>query len=341
MAQRIWSETVPLATLGSPAVLDLVAGYDLDLLAAVRPWELDHVPALLGSAARSGVRLSLWPMLDDDAGRWLSVVNLDPFGRFVHALLDRVEGCPDLARAGLVELAFDLEPPFGLVAAATGASTRPGGWRTLFAEPPRTDGGPTAWPWTPPWEDARQQLGALVEAVRGRGVAVSAAVVPMVLLDPPDRAGAWQRIMGTPVDGIPFDRVSVMLYTSLFEGWSRGTLRRPDALGLLAEGCRLARSRYGARASVSLGAVGPGALGNEPVYRGPHELAEEVALLHALGLDDLVLFDLGGVLDRGDPNAWLDAFIQKSPATDCPPNARVRLVRSLGRAAGRAWQSHL
>lgn len=124
--------------------------------------------------------------------------------------------------------------------------------------------------------------------------------------------------MGTPVDGIPWDHATAMLYTSILEGWSRGALHRDDAVSLLAGGCRAARARWGAAAGASLGAVGTGALGDEPVYRSAGELAEDVAVARACGIDDLALFDLGGVLARPPVAPWLDAFTRTEPLSMAP-----------------------
>ena len=60
-----------------------------------------------------------------------------------------------------------------------------------------------------------------------------------------------------------------------------------------------------------------GALDHEPVYRGPFELADDVAIAASCGVTDLTLFDLGGVMRRGPAEAWLEAFI-------APPSAEVR-----------------
>ncbi len=109
-----------------------------------------------------------------------------------------------------------------------------------------------------------------------------------------------------------------MLYTSILEGWSRGALRRADARALLGVACREAASRLGERAGASIGAVGPGAFGNEPTYRGVAELADDVAVARAAGVDDLALFDLGGVILRGPPEPWLDAFVATGPSRACP-----------------------
>jgi hypothetical protein len=76
-------------------------------------------------------------------------------------------------------------------------------------------------------------------------------------------------------------------------------------LGLCA---RRARTRWGARAGLSLGAVGTGAFGDEPVLRSPAELARDVAIARAAGIQELSLFELGGVLRRAPAEPWLEAF---------------------------------
>ena len=137
----------------------------------------------------------------------------------------------------------------------------------------------------------------------------SAAVLPFVLFDPSDgRLRPVQRALAAPVDALPWDHVSVMLYTSMIEGWSRGLIPRPRALDLLARGAVASRRRFGAAAGVSVGVVDVGALGNEPRYRDPAELAVDVAVSLANGVHTINLFDLGGVLRRGPAEAWLEAL---------------------------------
>ena len=167
-----------------------------------------------------------------------------------------------------------------------------------------------------------KRLGELIDRASELGVRCSAAFAPPVLLDSPGKGG-WQRLLGTPVDGLGWASAGPMLYTSLFEGWSRGLVDRQSARALLARGCVAARARFGAAASVSLGCVGPGALETEPVYRSMGELADDVALARAAGIDDLALFDLGGVFRRSargapPPEAWLDAFVETPPAVTVP-----------------------
>jgi hypothetical protein len=168
------------------------------------------------------------------------------------------------------------------------------------------------------------------------GVRSSAAFAPPVLLDPPDKR-AWQRLLGTPIDGLGWASAGPMLYTSLFEGWSRGLVDREGARALLARGCVAARDRFGPAAAASLGCVGPGALETEPLYRSLAELVDDVAVARAAGLDDLALFDLGGIFKRAargapPPEAWLDAFVE-APAASTVPELSVPLRALLGAGA--------
>jgi hypothetical protein len=167
--------------------------------------------------------------------------------------------------------------------------------------------------------------------LRDRGIDSSMAVWPLVALDPPDQP-TWQTILGTPVDGVDAGHVSVMMYTSLFEGWSRGILRRRDVTALLAAATARAARRWGRRTGVSLGCVGTGAFENEPTYRAPDELAEDAAIVRSAGIDQLSLFDLAGVLARAPAEAWFEALLgitrRRSSGTPIP-SRRVRAVRAL------------
>lgn len=282
---RIYSETLPHADVTRPDVLGMLATRGIELVLAVRPWDVRGLPEIVRAVSGSGVSLSLWPMLDDRAGRWASAANADRFVAFARAVAHEAER----ASASQLDLLVDLEPPIHRVGMA-GASL--GAWaagRRGFAH-------------------AEGVFAGLARELTERGMSVSAAVWPPVSLDP-EGARGWQRLLGTPVDALGDAHVSVMLYTSLLSGWSGSLLRRRHALELLEGGARRALARYGPRAGVSLGCVGTGAFETEPVYASPAELAEDVRVARAAGVTSLALFDLGGVLARPPASPWLDALV--------------------------------
>jgi hypothetical protein len=319
--RRIWCETLPLSTLARPSTLALLERFHVEPIVAVRP---DTAGADLTGLARAfdeaRVSLAVWPMLDDRDGRWLNASNVDRFAAFTVDLVRRLER----GGAGPREVVIDLEPSIDDVRSTFASSVQ----NAHFLPRAAAAAGVAR---------ASEGVAALARSLRAGGVQVSAAILPTVLLDPPGELG-WQRVLGAPAaPGAPWDGVSVMLYTSILEGWSRGVVGRADARSVLAWAAGAARERFGDRAGVSVGAVGVGAFGNEPVLRSPEELADDVAIALAAGVDDLTLFDLGGVLGRSRPDAWLRAFVETPPAPALPePTLRARLGVGAGRLFGRA-----
>lgn len=319
--RRAWIETLPFEQIARPENVALLARRGIAPIVAVWPaTPIEAIVRVIAAYGEAGLTAALWPMLSDREGRWANAGNAVAFARFVNELCARLA---DRASAP-AEIVLDLEPAidamrgsFATPGEAVHMLPIPGDLRAYFA--------------------AKARLSSLCDALHAEGIAVSAAAPPTVLLDP--RGGAsrpFQEVQGTPVDGLAWDHVSFMLYTSILEGWSRGVLRREDARALLGLGCREAAARLGERAGASIGAVGVGAFGDEPTYRGVAELADDVATARAAGVDDLALFDLGGVIRRGPPEPWLDAFVTTEPALGPGPEVplRLRAVLAGARVAG-------
>jgi hypothetical protein len=297
-ARRIWSELLPHAHLCERGVLRLLAEREISLIVAVTPEDEPTLAAVMESAGEAGVSAGIWPMLDRRDGRWPNALNVEAYAGFVERVLERL----DAARLRPATLAVDLEPPIDEL-------------RGVFDRDVRM-----AWRWARRGGlgAARRAFATLVSRARASGIETIAAAIPSVI-GLPLAARGWQRALGTPIDGVPFDRVSPMFYTSMIQGYARGLLGREDTLAALALVARSTRARLGDRASLSLGAVGPGILGDEPTLRSVGELAEDVAEARAAGIDDLALFDLAGVIARGPPEPWLDAFVGTEPASRSRP----------------------
>jgi hypothetical protein len=320
--RRAWIETLPFEAIARPDVVRLLASRSIEPIVAVWPaTSVEAVVQVIAAYGEAGLPVALWPMLSDREGRWANAGNAGVFVAFVHEL------CAGLTARGLVpaEIVLDLEPS---IEALRGSLASNSNSKAVHMLPIPGD--------LRPYLAARARLSALGDALHAQGIEVSCAAPPTVLLDP--RGGGsrpFEEVQGTPIEGLPWDHVSFMLYTSILEGWSRGVLRRADARALLGLACREAASRLGPRAGASIGAVGPGAFGNEPTYRGVAELADDVAVARAAGVDDLALFDLGGVIQRGPPEPWLDAFVATEPLARLPePSLRLRTALAGARLAG-------
>lgn len=282
--RRLWSEMVDYDQIIEASLMAELAARRIDLIVAVTPPTAASAAGLVDACRAAGVGIGLWPMLDDSDGRWPSAANAGRFAAFCRQLLVSLRAAAALPD----EIAIDLEPPIARVRALLTGSPR-----ALFELPSPA---------------GMRALGELVLELRGASLRVSAAVTPLTVLPSALASRGWQHLLGTPVDGLPFDTINAMAYTSLFEGYSRGVLRRSDALAVLRAIARTSARRWGSRAAISLGVVGLGALGDERAYRAPHELAEDVALADAAGVEEIVLFGLDGILARPPRETWLDAL---------------------------------
>ena len=286
---RLYSEHVPYEIIDAPLLAQLAAR-NIELALAVFPRDVERLAEVERRACAANVRLVLWPLLDDDEGRWPSASNAASFAAHVELL---VEG------ATPTTIIFDVEPPIEWTRAALH-------WR--YVPRPRRRG-----------SHAR-----LASSLRGRGWTIDAVVPPMVVY-----GQSWERWLGTPVSDLECDRVEPMIYTTLFEGYSRGAIPRRVARDLLVRMTRVARG------AVSLGVVGGGAIGDERGYRDVSELRDDVALARAAGATELSLYALDGILQRGELLRWLDALV-RTEAGELPASTRrgamvERVMSWLGR----------
>ncbi len=292
---------MPAHELCLPAVQGMLKLRAIEVLLAVTPTSLASLPGVIKSFGDAELRLGLWPMLDDTQGRWGSTFNAQDYGKFVLQVAQ-------LARPGTT-MALDLEPPIDLVRRLLRA--QPSALSELFSAGGR--------------ERGLSDLQALASTLRARGFPLLAAAPPLVLADG-HGSPAWQWLLGTPFAELPFDVLSFMSYTSLLEGYSSGLLPRSAAVSLHATSTRRARAIFAARASISLGVVGGGALGDERPYRHVEELREDVAVARFHGVDDLGLFGLSGVLSQAHPESWLDTFVSTEAGAHQGHSKRSRLL---------------
>jgi hypothetical protein len=309
-AYSIWSEMVPYETIVERSLLADLCRRQIRLVVAVTPPTVARAPALVGACRDAAVEIALWPMLDEHDGRWASAANAATFCAFTESLVESLRASGTLPD----EIALDLEPPIARV-------------REMLRGSPRA---------VLQLPTERGELARLVAALHDCGLRVSAVVTLLAALPSAVASRGWQGLLGTRVDGIPFDSVNAMAYTTLIQGYTRGTLRRKDARSVLAAVADTTARRWCDRAAISVGAVGAGALGDERIYRTPTELAEDAAIARGAGVRNLALFALDGALARPPLAQWLDALCAPAEIASPALTVRARAVLAGASALGAA-----
>ena len=287
--RAVFVEDLAEAELILPATVKLLVDHGLSAIVSVRPWNVEATLTARRALEAAGVPVTLWPMLADEAGRWVNVRTVHTMRSFVASIVDQIERGPGATKPRLL---LDLEPPIQDVRAVIASRSFIAMARLLGILAAR--GG-------------ADELDALVRVIQAADGEVSAALVPFVLADGP--LGGVSRLLGVPANRGTFEPPWIMAYTTLFAGYSRGYIDRARAVQILGTAARRARLVFGPSAALALGCVGRGALGDEAVYRDVEELREDVDVAIREGIDRLALFDLGGVLSRPEPERWLRAFV--------------------------------
>lgn len=291
--RRIWCEALPPEILAEPATRALLVRYRLEPLVAVPPQaQTSALRAALEALTSDGIPWGVWPLLGDDDGYWLSTHNAARFVARVREVLRFVPGTPRT-------VAIDLEPPLALTRALTREPSLPLLWSAVRGALGPAEAAARA--------DARAMLSTLLEALRAEGLETLAAVLPPVLLDLGARHRPIQAVLSTPLAPEHAAVVCPMLYSSMITPLIPGSPARATDRLLHHATRRLVAQRGVSGASIGLGVVGPGKLGDEPAYRSAADLAHDVALVCAAGATDLALFSLEAVLARA-PETWLDAL---------------------------------
>lgn len=285
LVRAVFVEDLDPEELRAGAVVRLLRERRIEAIVSVRPWNVEATLSARVALEAAGVPVTLWPMLADDAGRWVNVRTARAMRAFVEDVLHAA------GPAAVPRILLDFEPPIDDVRRVL---RRPGELYRLSRSLASAEGS--------------AELAALVDRLGAKGSALSAALVPFVLADGARELAS--RLLGVSANAsLPsFGTAWIMAYTTLFAGYSRGLVDRRGALALLRFVAGRTRKRFGEKAALALGCVGRGALGDEAVYRSPAELREDVAVARRSGIERLALFDLGGVLARGEPEAWLEAF---------------------------------
>jgi hypothetical protein len=291
-SRAVWSERVPLEDVRDH--IATLARHNAELYLAVRPEDLGgELRELIRDANSSGVAVRPWLQLPD-TGLWLNERNAVAFRDFASAYADWAEqnGVPT------EWVVFDLEPSFDFadqVLALVGEGQLGAALDLAVAQ------------FNPPdYAEARAEIAAMVADLHDRGIRCMAVTLPWVIDDLRDDDTDLQDISNIPVTGIDWDRVSIMVYRTTVTG----QLDRAISPGYVASYARDIVALFGDRGAVAIGTIGSAGFLTDSGYVIPVELSLDVQAAASAGIHDISIFSLDGMVEVGDPDAWLEAAWQ-------------------------------
>jgi hypothetical protein len=299
----VWSEFVPYAQV--TAVLPHVAREGLSLFLAVRDAALDDPDfyATWTLAQALGVPIRPWLLLSEADGYWTNKWNADKSVALVHRFLDAM----DAHGLSTDWVTLDIEPPPTFDRELTAELQKhdfTGVWKTLTTAAKSGD-----------YYGARKQLRDLVDELHARGIRAHAVTTAFVIHDLANREFKVQNAMGTPVQGVPFDEVSFMLYRNDFIQMLGNVSN-----DIVYRYTQLARAHYGEHTGVDLGEVG---LVQFPTphqgYSSPAPLNDDYAATRAAGVEKIHVYSLDGIYpefasDSDCLSRWFTPPAAKKPA---------------------------
>lgn len=317
MTFSLWSELMDdnavEAALGSLAKAGLGIGLSLP---SARLGDKSFA-RLTRSADRAGVPVRVWPLLPEAHGYWIGETNVAEADELMRALVSWRERRGGPVFAGI---SFDLEPDLAYSERLRRlARARPDKVLGLLLEHVR----PTA------FAKARSSLARTVARLRRSGLHVHAVTYPLIL-DQPEHDTTLEDALAIPVSGIDWDELSFMVYQTPF-AQLLGTWLGPALVHSYAE---TAVARFGDRAGIDVGIVGPHGIGIDPGnrYADRSALCDDLGAALAAGIPAARtrIYGLAGVLDSGGLEHWLGA----APVSQVPESSRAvagfrNLVRGL------------
>jgi hypothetical protein len=149
----------------------------------------------------------------------------------------------------------------------------------------------------------------MVEELHSMGFKVMVTTFPMLLDDLADGDSTIQNLLNIPVDGIAWDQISIMAYSTIFE-----SLLKTDVPEYLVYSYGVdAVKYYGDRAAIELGMIAQIGMISYEGISDPEVLKKQVGAAKAAGLKDIHAYSLDGILSFDNPQDFLDMFEAHEP----------------------------
>lgn len=324
----ITAEYTPYERLLQPDLVRLFKEYGVAVVPCVRADQLGpDLDRLYNAYEAAGIPILFWPLLPRDQGLYL---NKHTTAEFL-AYLDVIFGWAEQNHHQIEAMVLDIEPSnFGPPPGAAGAA-QPESFGASAKKQIRDLDRKT-------FNQSIPGFRRILDKLHEHHCLAIACGFPFVLEDIHNHNRAWEDLSGGPLLDVPWDYVTFMIYnTSMLPVTKKLGVGWPELTYLTYLDGRAMKKRWGDRAGVALGVTSAGEGHETVVYQTPEQMAPDVAALRAAGVNNVGIYDLKGILESPDPEAWLK-MLRDTPAQTPPKKIRAKCFRGLIRSLGRCLQ---
>jgi hypothetical protein len=291
MKISMWCEFLNYEIVMSERIVDLLGKYKVNLNLAVTENQLTSTLAeLLRIYKKTGLTVTLWPLLPDELGYWACEKNADEFSKLINRIFDWAKQ----EKVNIPGIVIDMEPP--LYQRNTTALTVD--IKKMIRENRNESR----------FRKATERYREILKKIHSENCQVMTVTSYLILADYTFGTTFLQNFLETPVLMLNWDRISFMVYNSPFKRMPQSTL-----LCVLRSIAKIVKKNFGERAAVSLGMIGNiGKLGNEVGYSEPVNLIADIKTVLKAGINEISIFSLDGLLAQPKPESWLKEISKAS-----------------------------
>lgn len=252
---------------------------------------------LLGRASCSGLEVRAWLTLPIKDGYWPNEKNAMLFSSAAIELARWIRA----SNWNINWIVVDMEPDFEMLnklLASLGSFDIATAVRIL-AENSDDKG----------YKEAHEIYSGMVEELHSMGFKVMVTTFPMLLDDLADGDSTIQNLLNIPVDGIAWDQISIMAYSTIFESLLKTDV--PEYL-IYSYGADAVKY-YGDRAAIELGMIAQIGMISFEGISDPEVLKKQVGAAKAAGLKGIHAYSLDGILSFENHEGFLEMFSAQEP----------------------------
>ena len=308
----VTAEYMTMEELTDPKLMALLKRYGVLVAPCIRDYQLEteagrkELDRLFTAYEREGIGLVFWPLLPRQDGLYLNQKS----SRTFYDYLDKIYAWADQYRHPIMAMIIDIEPPN-----FQGGDDR----SPEQAQEPTSAGGDILKALQGMdrkcFQQARSDFMLIQEKLHAHGTVAISTALDYAALDIVMHTGTWEDLAGGPTMAVNWDYVSFMNFGSNNQRFLGGLphWKIEDTRYLSYQLGKAVYKKYGKKAGISTGQTIPGE-GHGAVWTDPADLAKDVAALKAAGIMHFGVYDLQGIAQAQDPEAWIKAVKDTPPA---------------------------